>query len=209
MLYAVKHPERVARLVAVNGGALRGDRPDLTLTPSNREEARKLFDALTDPGSLRLPDFVLDDVVRQARSGPLGRLASTSQDMQNYLLEGRLNELTVPVDLLWGSADRMLSLDYARRMEAGLPATRLTVIFRCGHVPQQECPAHFVMALEKILELPPPGPERRHSREGGNPIRDQPPPGPERSHSRARLALSLPKAGESNPSPASHRTESP
>jgi pimeloyl-ACP methyl ester carboxylesterase len=156
MLYGVKHPEHVSRLVAVNGGALRGDRPDLTLTPSNREEARKLFDALTDPGSLRVPDFVLDDVVRQARSGPLGRLASTSDDMQNYLLEGRLNQLTVPVDLLWGGADRMLSLEYANRMEAGLPAARLTVIPRCGHVPQQECPERFVAALEKILEQPPP-----------------------------------------------------
>jgi pimeloyl-ACP methyl ester carboxylesterase len=169
MLYAVRHPDRVARVVGVNGGALRGDRPDLTLTPTNRAEARKLFDALTDPGSPRVPDFVLDDVVRQARVGPLGRLASTSEDMRNYLLEGRLNELTVPVDLLWGGADRLLPLEYASKMEAGLPAARLTVIPRCGHVPQQECPASFIAALEKILEQPPPGPESGLSRESGNP----------------------------------------
>ena len=37
-----------------------------------------------------------------------------------------------------------------------LPRTRLTQLPGCGHVPQQECPAAFVEALQKLLGGPPP-----------------------------------------------------
>lgn len=160
MLYALNEPGRVARLVIVNGGALRGEREDLTLTPSNREQARRLMDALRDPGSLRVPDFVLDDMIQQARTGPIGRLAATADDMQDYLLEGRLRDLSVPVDFLWGESDKLFTIDYARRMASQLPASRLTLIPRCGHVPQQECPSSFSAALQKLLQGPPPLPTK-------------------------------------------------
>jgi pimeloyl-ACP methyl ester carboxylesterase len=160
LLYARAHPENVARVVLVNGGALRGDRTDVILNPANREEARRLFDLITDPGSPRVPDFMLDDAVRQARTGPLARVAATAGDMPKYLLDGRLQEITVPVDLLWGEADRLFPLDYARRMETQLPTARLTLVARCGHVPQQECPLTFRAALAKVLAEPPPEPRK-------------------------------------------------
>lgn len=153
MLYAREHPERIARLVVINGGAVRGERPDLTLMPANREEARKLFDALMDPGSPRVPDFVLDDVVREAHNGPISRMAAAG-DMANFLLDGKLQEVKVPMELVWGEADRMLPLDYAQRMQAQLPAARLTTIPRCGHVPQQECPLTLTATLKKVLGEP-------------------------------------------------------
>lgn len=158
MLYAHKHPDRVSRLVIINGGALRGERKDLTLTPASREEARRLMEALRDPASLGIPDFVLDDVVRESGNGPLNRLAGTAADMPHYLLDGRLGEVSTPVDFLWGESDKLFTLDYARRMVAQLPTARLTLIPRCGHVPQQECPSSFSAALVKILQGPPPQP---------------------------------------------------
>jgi pimeloyl-ACP methyl ester carboxylesterase len=156
MVLALEKPERVARLVIINGGGSKGERPDLTLTPANREEARQLMTALRDPGSPFIPDFVLDDVIRQSKSGPIGRLASAAVEMEKYLLDNRLQELEVPVDLVWGESDRLFSVDYARRMLAQLPAARLTIIPRCGHVPQQECPDKFREELVKILHQEPP-----------------------------------------------------
>jgi hypothetical protein len=41
-------------------------------------------------------------------------------------------------------------------MRTELPRARLTVMPRCGHVPQQECPAAFSAALLKLLAGPPP-----------------------------------------------------
>ena len=155
MLYAREHPERVERVIAINGGPLRG-REDISLLPRDREEARKLMALLRDPGSPPVPDFVLDGIVRYSRHGPIGRLIATAADMERYLLDGKLGDFRTPVDLVWGESDRVVDLDYARRMEAQLPAVRLTVLSRCGHVPVRECPAGLTAALTRVLSEPPP-----------------------------------------------------
>jgi pimeloyl-ACP methyl ester carboxylesterase len=76
--------------------------------------------------------------------------------MEQYILDNRLQDLEVPVDLVWGESDRLFSVDYARRLLAQLPAARLTIIPRCGHVPQQECPDKVREELIKILHREPP-----------------------------------------------------
>jgi pimeloyl-ACP methyl ester carboxylesterase len=153
-LEADRRPERVARIVAVNGGPLKGSATPVSLLPKDREEARRTVAALRDAGSLKTPDFVLDDVARQARTGPLARLAETSAGMEALTLDGRLGALKTPVALVWGESDRLMPLDYARRMTAELPKdppVPLVTIPRCGHVPQVECPAELVKALEGVL----------------------------------------------------------
>ncbi|HUK81835.1 MAG TPA: alpha/beta hydrolase [Verrucomicrobiae bacterium] len=153
-LYAQKHPEKVERLVLVNGGPLIGDRPDITLTPKTREEARKTIAAMFDPGSFQLPDYVVDDIVREAQTGALMRLSETANEMPKYLLEGRLNEITVPVNLVWGESDHVLSLNYAKRMQSQLPNAQLVTLKRCGHAPQLECPKAFTAKLTEVLQSP-------------------------------------------------------
>ncbi|MGE5198621.1 MAG: alpha/beta fold hydrolase [Rhodospirillaceae bacterium] len=164
MLWAREHPGRVARLVLVNGGALAGDRPDLSLMPATREEAAALMTQLRDPSAEPIPGFVLDNVVREAQNGPIARLVQTADDMKQYLLDGKLDEVKAPVDLLWGESDKLFSIAYARRMMSQLPAARLTTIPACGHVPQQECPVRFGAALSDVLTMPPPLPATRDVR---------------------------------------------
>ena len=162
MLYARAHPDRVARLVLVNGGALVGDRPDLSLVPKSREEAAALMTELRDASAEPVPGFVLDNVVREAQSGPISRLVQTAGEMSEYVLDGKLHEVKAPADLLWGESDKLFSIAYARRMMAQLPAARLTTIPACGHVPQQECPIRFGAALSDVLTMPPPLPAMRN-----------------------------------------------
>jgi pimeloyl-ACP methyl ester carboxylesterase len=162
MLYARAHPDRVARLVLVNGGALVGDRPDISLVPKSREEAAALMTELRDASAEPVPGFVLDNVVREAQSGPISRLVQTAGEMGQYVLDGRLHEVKAPADLLWGESDKLFSIAYARRMMAQLPAARLTTIPACGHVPQQECPIRFGAALSDVLTMPPPLPAMRN-----------------------------------------------
>jgi pimeloyl-ACP methyl ester carboxylesterase len=158
--YAHQHPEKVERIVAIDGGPIRGERPDLVNLPKDRAEAAKLFDAILDPGSMHPGGFVLDDVVRQAQNGPIGRMAAAGvQDMSRYLLDGKLAEFNTPVDLLWGESDRMIPMHYAERMRDELVSARLTTIPRCGHVPQQECPKTFNRALAAVLDQPAPRPK--------------------------------------------------
>jgi pimeloyl-ACP methyl ester carboxylesterase len=161
-LYAVDHPDRVARLVAVNGGPIREEHPAVNLFPQNREQARETMKGLLGPNTVLPPDFVLDDMVRWANEGPAARLASRlarpDEDLDRYLLDGRLDEVAVPVDLLWGDADELFTMDYARRLLDGLPAARLHAIKDCGHVPHRECPDRMLAALTEALGAPPPEP---------------------------------------------------
>ena len=159
LLYAHEHPDRVARIVLVNGGALRGDRSDLSLTPKTREEAAALMTQLRDPKAGPIPGYVLDDVVRAAQTGPLSRLVQTAGEMETLLLDGKLHEIKAPVHLLWGESDKLFPLSYAERMMRELPASRLTTIPGCGHVPHVECPTRFRASLLDILSQP--GPRAR------------------------------------------------
>ncbi len=156
MLYARKHPERVFHLVLINGGALQGLQTDITLTPRNREEARRAFDAILDPATPRPPDFVLDDLIRVTNHGPMSRLLAAQAEIPDYVLDGKLGDFPAPVDIVWGASDRLVPVDYARAMEAQLPVARLTVIERCGHVPQLECPARLLEALRSVFAAGPP-----------------------------------------------------
>jgi pimeloyl-ACP methyl ester carboxylesterase len=158
LLYAREHPTRVARIVLVNGGALTGDRPDLSLMPKTREEAAALWSQLRDPASGPVPGFLLDDVVRQGQTGPIARLAQTAGEMASLVLDGKLHEIAAPVDLVWGTSDKLFSLAYADRMMRELRASRLTTLPACGHVPHVECPMRFQAALIDVLQQAPPAP---------------------------------------------------
>jgi pimeloyl-ACP methyl ester carboxylesterase len=162
MVYAHDHPDRVDRVVAINGGAIREDNPQVNLFPSTRAEARETMKALMGPATPQVPDFVLDDVIRSARVGPAGRLArrlaDAGDEIDAYLLDGRLDEVTVPVELVWGDADGLFTLAYAERMLDGLPRARLSTVHGCGHVPHRECPDRTLEVMLAALALDPPEP---------------------------------------------------
>ena len=158
-LQAHRHPDRVTRIVLVNGGALLNVPAEgLTLMPADREAARRVMAALRDPASPELSDDVLDDIVWRSNEGPIARMMLDSAGLMAHLLEGRLHEVEVPVDLLWGASDRLMPVAYARRMEDQLPRARLTLLEGCGHIPSAECPERFLGALRAVLDQPPPGP---------------------------------------------------
>ncbi len=159
-IQAHRHPETVARAVLVNGGALLNIPAEgLTLTPSNREEARRVMAAVRDPESPQLSDEELDDLVARSGTGATSRMMQDMPGLVGHLLEGRLGEVTVPVEIVWGASDRLMPLDYARRMAEQLPRARLTVIERCGHIPGTECPERFLEVLKEVLASPPPAAE--------------------------------------------------
>ncbi len=155
ILYANLHPERIIRVVANSGGPLKGEREDLAHVPVNRADAARMMDAVLDPGSMHPPAYVLDDIVRVAQNGAMSRLAQS--DMRPYLYAPRdITSISAPIDLIWGEADRLVPLDYARRLKAILPNSRLTTIPRCGHIPQQECPVTYGKVLRSVLSSAPP-----------------------------------------------------
>jgi pimeloyl-ACP methyl ester carboxylesterase len=155
MLVAHRHPEWIERVVAVNGGALKGSNAEAVVVPKSLTEARAALAQLRDAGSPPVPDFVLRDVVREAANGSLARFVATADSMEQWTLDGRLGEIRAPVTLLWGASDKVMPLEYANRMLAELPSARLVTLERCGHVPQTECPDKLLAALRDVLEAKP------------------------------------------------------
>lgn len=160
VLYAHEHPEKVSHLILTGGGPLRGERPDLIQVPRTRGEMTKMFDAILDSGTPKPAGFVLDHLVREAQHGPIGRMAETgAPELERYLLEGKLQGIRTPIDLVWGESDKLVPLTFAMRMEQQLPAVRLTTLPRCGHIPQQECPMAYIQTLQRVLSEAPPQPK--------------------------------------------------
>lgn len=158
MVLATRHADTVIRVVAVNGGPLKGLNEEVSLLPRTRQEARETMARLRDPGSPAIPDYILDDLVRRTGTGALARFAATAATMDGWLLdEAQLGLLKMPVRLVWGVADQLMPLDYAQRMMAALPDGDLIPVERCGHIPQTEAPERFKVALWQALgEAPPP-----------------------------------------------------
>ncbi len=152
MLYTLRHREQVEHLFLVNGGGLLEVNPKVTLLPTDREQARALFNAMLHRGAASVPSCLLDDVVRRAPRSPVRRFSA--DDITRFRLDARLKEFDLPVDLIWGESDRLVPLDYAQRMMAGLPSARLTLLAGCAHIPHTEKPAAFISALMKCLEEP-------------------------------------------------------
>ncbi len=154
MLYAEKHAHRVTHVVLIDGGPIRSASA-IDIMPKDREDARRILDNVLDSSTPRPPDFVLDDLVRVSNSGPISRLmAAGEDDFSKYLLEeDKLANFQSPVDLIWGASDRLVPLEYAKKLRSLLPHCTLTVIERCGHAPQRERPRELTRVLLQILAI--------------------------------------------------------
>lgn len=63
-----------------------------------------------------------------------------------------LGDLNLPVLVITGDDDRIVPTQNSIEAAAKIPGASLVVIPDCGHVPQEECPAEFLSAVEQFLE---------------------------------------------------------
>lgn len=63
----------------------------------------------------------------------------------------RLNELKIPVQLIWGADDPLFPVAHAERAHALIAQSRLAVIEAAGHTPQSERPEEFNRVLQQFL----------------------------------------------------------
>lgn len=64
----------------------------------------------------------------------------------------RLNELKIPVQLIWGANDPLFPIAHASRAQSLIEHARLTVIDGAGHTPQAEKPEEFNRVLHQFLD---------------------------------------------------------
>ena len=69
------------------------------------------------------------------------------QSMTDPTLLGRLGELDLPVQVIWGEADRIVTPDYGRAYAKAMPMASFTLMPGAGHLPQVEAPEELLGLL--------------------------------------------------------------
>jgi pimeloyl-ACP methyl ester carboxylesterase len=66
-------------------------------------------------------------------------------------LSQRLGELNLPVLVITGDDDRVVSTENSIKVAGQIPGAELAVLPACGHAPQEECSLDFVKAVNQFL----------------------------------------------------------
>jgi pimeloyl-ACP methyl ester carboxylesterase len=142
---AVRDASRLKSLVLVGsaGISVPGVKPGDVFLWSPEELARNLFfdpalaeKMLAQPMTPELLDVSLKNRHTVARLGWEPR-------MHDPFLHKWLHRVNVPVKIVWGEADKILPVAYAREFKRLMPGAEIDIIPRCGHLPQAERPEEF------------------------------------------------------------------
>jgi pimeloyl-ACP methyl ester carboxylesterase len=105
---------------------------------------------LTGP-QLAALSFHEPDRFRPDPSGPapdLGALrAYTGMSMGDPSLRDRLARIDLPVRVIWGESDGIVSPEYGRVWAEAIPGAVFTLIENAGHLPQLEAPEQLLAAI--------------------------------------------------------------
>jgi pimeloyl-ACP methyl ester carboxylesterase len=78
----------------------------------------------------------------QANTAALAAYGGRS--MTDPTLLGRLGELDLPVQVIWGEADQIVTPDYGRAYAKAMPMASFTLMHGAGHLPQVEAPEELL-----------------------------------------------------------------
>jgi pimeloyl-ACP methyl ester carboxylesterase/quercetin dioxygenase-like cupin family protein len=65
-------------------------------------------------------------------------------------LRDRLTAIAMPVLVVWGAADRMITVEHGRAYAEGIPGAQFRMITHAGHLPQLETPDELLAVVEEF-----------------------------------------------------------
>ncbi|WP_439656922.1 alpha/beta fold hydrolase [Lentzea sp. HUAS TT2] len=134
---------RVSNAVIVNGiGVEITGHPVTDVRGLSPAELRKL--SWHDPSKAPQP----------ANSGPgpdvQALIGYTGPAMADPTLVERLGQTPVPVHVIWGESDGIVSPEYGKAFAAAIPRSTFTLLPRAGHLPQAESPEELLDAVLSV-----------------------------------------------------------
>jgi pimeloyl-ACP methyl ester carboxylesterase len=132
---------RVARVVLVDAvGAVVPGRPVADVRTLDGAELARL--SFADPQRFRgRPGGPSPDAVA---ANMAALFAYGGEAMGDPALLDRLAAVRVPVEVVWGAADRIVDAEHGRAIAAAVPGARFTLLPDAGHLPQLETPAELL-----------------------------------------------------------------
>jgi 3-oxoadipate enol-lactonase len=147
---ALRHPERVGRLVLIDAGGYRDqdwERVESLVRVDGLGGIDRLYSALfvRVPWILRISRAAF----LRTYTSPAVRNALDGLCEADTFTDADLARLAVPTGLIWGEHDGLFRLETGRAMAAAIPGARLEVLPGCGHAVHLECPGALVAALQR------------------------------------------------------------
>jgi pimeloyl-ACP methyl ester carboxylesterase len=138
---------RVSGVVLVDAaGLVLGDHPAPDFFSMTMDQVADL--SYYRPDAFRLDLDHLPDQVKAAMAGNRAALAVYGGPaMADPGLLDRLPDVTVPVLVIWGEADRMIPVEHGQAYAKAIPNARFLLIPEAGHLPQLETPDRLLAAV--------------------------------------------------------------
>lgn len=159
---ALAHPGRVAGMVLVNAAVYEGGPPPWATAWARLPLLGRLGPLLVRPAWLLAGRALRSAWYRPSQATPevleayrtplraqhwdigLWQLVRASEPLR---LAERLVGVRAPTLVVASEKDAVVPMALSRRLAGDLPGAELAEIYRCGHVPQEECPAEFLAAV--------------------------------------------------------------
>jgi 2-hydroxy-6-oxonona-2,4-dienedioate hydrolase len=162
MAFALAHPERVEKLVLVDSagysfvqaGRNAPTRAEMaTLNPSTLQGTKQLMSVIfANPSAIPMltPEAMF---ARHLHSGDGYTINQFIDSILNGedVLDGKLGGIKAPTLVIWGREDHLTPLASGQQFAKDIPGAQITILDKCGHVPQMECSAPFNAALTNFL----------------------------------------------------------
>ena len=151
-MYALKHPERVNKIVLTGSSGLFENAFGSSFPRrSSRDYIRKKTEMVFyDPkvATEALVDDVFDSV---SDLGRCIRIVKTAKSAVRHNLEDKLHLIKAPTLLVWGVQDEVTPLWVGKKFNELIINSKLVVFDKCGHAPMMEHPDEFNKTLEEFL----------------------------------------------------------
>ena len=86
----------------------------------------------------------------KTRGGQLAALRARTQ-WGLFPIEQDLSKISVPTLIIWGAEDALIPLAAGRKMNSLIKDSKLVIIEKCGHVPQEELPERVFDETTKFI----------------------------------------------------------
>jgi len=153
LVYALDHPEMINAMVLTGSSGLYEKAMGDTFPQRKNYEFIKAKTEFTFYDPAMASKELVDEVYEIVNSRTKGiRIVQMAKSAIRHNLSSTIQNIKVPVCLIWGKDDNITPMEVAEEFKHLLPNSELYYIDKCGHAPMMERPEEFNAILAGFLQ---------------------------------------------------------